>query len=117
MVSFALDTVKFLLTYRYLQNTYWFKREEFRTLIDSTEDKELVEYSTWWDSFWGACDTVSELNKNWSEGDIKGINLTGRAMMTMRQYRSIILNHPIAAPYDFVHECDFQICGRKIEPV
>lgn len=91
--------------------------EEFRTLIDSTEDKELVEYSTWWDSFWGACDTVSELNNNWSEGDIKGINLTGRAMMTMRQYRSVILNHPIAAPYDFVHECDFQICGRKIEPV
>ena len=61
--------------------------------------------------------SLSELNNNWSEGDIKGINLTGRAMMTMRQYRSVILNHPIAAPYDFVHECDFQICGRKIEPV
>ena len=26
MVSFALDTVKFLLIYRHLQNTYWFKR-------------------------------------------------------------------------------------------
>ena len=28
MVSFTLDAVKFLLIYRYLQNTYWFKREE-----------------------------------------------------------------------------------------
>lgn len=27
MVSFTLDAVKFLLIYRYLQNTYWFKRE------------------------------------------------------------------------------------------
>lgn len=27
MVSFALDIVKFLLIYRYLQNIYWFKRE------------------------------------------------------------------------------------------
>ncbi len=27
MVSFALDTVKFLFIYRYLQNIYWFKRE------------------------------------------------------------------------------------------
>ena len=26
MVSFTLDAVKFLLIYRYLQNTYWFKR-------------------------------------------------------------------------------------------
>ena len=26
MVSFALDTVKFLLIYRHLQNTYWFNR-------------------------------------------------------------------------------------------
>ena len=26
MVSIYLDTVKFLLIYRYLQNTYWFKR-------------------------------------------------------------------------------------------
>ena len=26
MVSFALDIVKFLLIYRHLQNTYWFKR-------------------------------------------------------------------------------------------
>jgi len=27
MVSFTLDAVKFLLIYRYLQNTYWFNRE------------------------------------------------------------------------------------------
>lgn len=26
MVSFTLDAVKFLLIYRHLQNTYWFKR-------------------------------------------------------------------------------------------
>ena len=26
MVSFTLDTVKFILIYRYLQNTYWFRR-------------------------------------------------------------------------------------------
>ena len=26
MVSFTLDAVKFLLIYRYLQNTYWFRR-------------------------------------------------------------------------------------------
>ena len=25
MVSFTLDVVKFLLIYRHLQNTYWFK--------------------------------------------------------------------------------------------
>ena len=27
MVSFTLETVKFLLIYRHLQNIYWFKRE------------------------------------------------------------------------------------------
>ncbi len=27
MVSIPLDNIKFLLIYRYLQNTYWFKRE------------------------------------------------------------------------------------------
>ena len=27
MVSLMLDAVKFLLIYRYLQNIYWFKRE------------------------------------------------------------------------------------------
>ena len=26
MVLFMFDTIKFLLIYRYLQNTYWFKR-------------------------------------------------------------------------------------------
>lgn len=26
MASFTLDAIKFLLIYRYLQNTYWFKR-------------------------------------------------------------------------------------------
>lgn len=26
MVSFTLDVARFLLIYRYLQNTYWFKR-------------------------------------------------------------------------------------------
>ena len=29
MVSFTLDTVKFILIYRYLQNIYWFKRGAF----------------------------------------------------------------------------------------
>ena len=33
MVSFTLDAVKFLLIYRYLQNTYWFKREIRTALI------------------------------------------------------------------------------------
>ena len=33
MVSFALDIVKFLLIYRYLQNIYWFKRETSSFLI------------------------------------------------------------------------------------
>ena len=27
MVSFILDTIKFLLIFRHLQNIYWFKRE------------------------------------------------------------------------------------------
>lgn len=30
MVSFMLNVVKFLLIYRHLQNTYWFKREILR---------------------------------------------------------------------------------------
>ena len=33
MVSFTLDAVKFLLIYRHLQNTYWFKREIRTALI------------------------------------------------------------------------------------
>lgn len=28
MVSILFDVIKFLLIYRHLQNTYWFKREE-----------------------------------------------------------------------------------------
>lgn len=27
MVPIQLDIIKFILIYRYLQNTYWFKRE------------------------------------------------------------------------------------------
>ena len=33
MVSFTLDAVKFLLIYRYLQNTYWFKYETARDFV------------------------------------------------------------------------------------
>ena len=38
MVSFTLDAVKFLLIYRYLQNTYWFKRGN-RTLLPVPRSK------------------------------------------------------------------------------
>ena len=37
MVSFTLDTVKFLLIYRYLQNTYWFKRGVLLSPVPRTE--------------------------------------------------------------------------------
>ena len=37
MVSIYLDTVKFLLIYRYLQNTYWFKRGIVLLSIPHTE--------------------------------------------------------------------------------
>ena len=33
MVSFTLDAVKFLLIYRYLQNTYWFERGASLSLV------------------------------------------------------------------------------------
>ena len=32
MVSIHLDIIKFLLIYRYLQNTYWFKRDNSNPL-------------------------------------------------------------------------------------
>ena len=38
MVSIHLDIIKFLLIYRYLQNTYWFKREE-----PLTREEQLVK--------------------------------------------------------------------------
>ena len=37
MVSFTLDAVKFLLIYRYLQNTYWFKRGASLSLVPRVE--------------------------------------------------------------------------------
>ena len=37
MVSFTLDAVKFLLIYRYLQNTYWFKRGNCLLPVPRTE--------------------------------------------------------------------------------
>ena len=37
MVSFTLDAVKFLLIYRYLQNTYWFKRGIFSLPVPRSE--------------------------------------------------------------------------------
>ena len=37
MVSFTLDVVKFLLIYRHLQNTYWFKRGASLSLVPRVE--------------------------------------------------------------------------------
>ena len=38
MVSFTLDAVKFLLIYRHLQNTYWFKcGVDFVYLIEGSD--------------------------------------------------------------------------------
>lgn len=46
MVSIPLDNIKFLLIYRYLQNTYWFKRENVCVngvyLLDQLKKEKLI---------------------------------------------------------------------------
>ena len=44
MVSFTFNIVKFLLIYRYLQNTYWFKRGIVLLSIPRTEALAIAYY-------------------------------------------------------------------------
>lgn len=46
MVSFTLDAVKFLLIYRYLQNTYWFKREDCCSDLSRGSRQPAMQYYT-----------------------------------------------------------------------
>lgn len=41
MVSFTLDTVKFLLIYRHLQNAYWFKRTYYTETFSNINQCKL----------------------------------------------------------------------------
>ena len=75
MVSFTLDAIKFLLIYRYLQNTYWFKRGirlssvtliEVFALPDTAEQTmleahaDMIYTTTWSNSF---CKKMSKLTE------------------------------------------------------
>lgn len=44
MVSFTLYAVKFLLIYRHLQNTYWFKRGARLMLASRSEGLRIAQY-------------------------------------------------------------------------
>ncbi len=44
MVSFTLNTSKFLLIYRHLQNIYWFKRGARLMLASRSEGLRIAQY-------------------------------------------------------------------------
>ena len=59
MVSFTLDAVKFLLIYRYLQNTYWFKRGASLPLVPHSEGSyNIVVFLTICISYANNCFTL-----------------------------------------------------------